>query len=160
MVTTTMMTTTMVMTVTVTTTITMISITIVHCPACGAQLRPRRPRMPTIMSHAARAHHALEALHRSRLHGGEAVVTPAQPMRQQSQSDVLQAAGEALLHRACDAMDRLSAERQVHVQFAASLGAAGASFMKEAHTRDAAEHDALQDEAKGILRRGQAQATD
>ena len=57
MVTTTMMTTTMVMTVTVTTTITMISITIVHCPACGAQLRPRRPRMTTRMSNAALAHH-------------------------------------------------------------------------------------------------------
>ena len=131
-----------------------ISITIVHCPICGAQLRPRRPRMPT-MANAAWAQHGLEATCRSRHHGGEAIVTRPEPMRWGRVRDVgaLQAAGASMMERACGALDELSAERQIHVQFMARLGAVGAGFMQQADMQDAAEQDALQDQARDILRR-------
>ena len=131
-----------------------ISITIVHCPICGAQLRPRRPRMPT-MANAAGAQHALEAPRRSRHHGGEAIVTRSEPMRWGRVRGVgaVQAAGASMMDRACDALNGLSAERQRTVEFMARLGAVGADFMQQADMQDAAEQDALQDQARDILRR-------
>ena len=58
-----------------------------------------------------------------------------------------------MVEQACGALTELSAERQIHVQFAARLGAVGAAFMQQADMQDAARHDVLQDEAKAILRR-------
>ena len=137
-----------------------ISITIVHCPICGTQLRPRRPRMPTIAD-AAGAQHALDAPRRSRHHGGEAIVTRPEPMRWgRVRASALEAAGASMIERACGALEELSAERQIHVQFAANLGAVGAAFMQQADMQDAARHDVLQDEAKAILRREAGPTTD
>ena len=117
-------------------------------------MRPRRPRMPT-MANAARAQHALEAPRRSRHHGGEAIVTRPEPMRWGRVRGVgaVQAAGASMMDRACDALNGLSAERQITVQFMARLGAVGADFMQQADMQDAAEQDALQDQARDILRR-------
>ena len=131
-----------------------ISITIVHCPICGTQLRTRRPRMPT-MADAAGAQHALDAPRRSRHHGGEAIVTRLEPMRWGRVRGVgaVQAAGASMMDRACDALNGLSAERQRAVEFMARLGAVGAGFMQQADMQDAAEQDALQDQARDILRR-------
>ena len=106
------------------------------------------------MANAAGAQHALEAPRRSRHHGGEAIVTRPEPMRWgRVRASALEAAGASMIERACGALEELSAERQIHVQFAANLGAVGAAFMQQADMQDAARHDVLQDEAKAILRR-------
>jgi len=70
--------------------------------------------MPT-MSDAAGAQHALEAPRRSRHHGGEAIVTRLEPMRWGRVRGVgaVQAAGASMMDRACDALNGLSAERQM-----------------------------------------------
>ena len=89
--------------------------------------------MGITMFDAARAQHALEALRRSRPHGGEAIVTrpDLSPMRWGSVRDVgaMEAAGAAMVERACGALHELSAERQIHVHFVACLGAVGAGFI-------------------------------
>ena len=110
--------------------------------------------MPT-MANAAGAQHALEAPRRSRHHGGEAIVTRSEPMRWGRVRGVgaVQAAGASMMDRACDALNGLSAERQRTVEFMARLGAVGADFMQQADMQDAAEQDALQDQARDILRR-------
>ena len=110
--------------------------------------------MPT-MANAAGAQHALEAPRRSRHHGGEAIVTRPEPMRWGRVRGVgaVQAAGASMMDRACDALNGLSAERQRTVEFMARLGAVGADFMQQADMQDAAEQDALQDQARDILRR-------
>ena len=107
------------------------------------------------MANAAGAQHALEAPRRSRHHGGEAIVTRSEPMRWGRVRGVgaVQAAGASMMDRACDALNGLSAERQRTVEFMARLGAVGADFMQQADMQDAAEQDALQDQARDILRR-------
>ena len=107
------------------------------------------------MFDAAGAQHALEAPRRSRHHGGEAIVTRPEPMRWGRVRGVgaVQAAGASMMDRACDALNGLSAERQMTVEFMARLGAVGAAFMQQADMQDAAEPDALQDQARDILRR-------
>ena len=49
-----------------------------------------------------------------------------------------------MLDRACDALNGLSAERQMTVEFMARLGTVGADFMQQADMQDAVEQDALQ----------------
>ena len=96
--------------------------------------------------------HAFENPRRSRR--SEASVT-RKPMRWRLRRDVdpLKAAGAAMLERACSTLDRLSSERQIHVNFEARLGAVGLALMQYAATDEAARHHALHDEAKGILRK-------
>ena len=57
--------------------------------------------------------------------------------------DLRKAAGQALLHRAADAMEASLYVAQAHQQFAVCLGAVGASFVNEANTRDAAKCEKL-----------------
>ena len=82
-------------------------------------------------------------------------MTRPEPMRWGRVRDVgaLQAAGASMAERAFGVLEELSAERQIHVQFMARLGAVGAGFMQQADMQDAAEQDALQDQARDILRR-------
>ena len=107
------------------------------------------------MADAAGALHALEAPRRSRHHGGEAIVTRLEPMRWGRVRDVgaLQAAGASMAERAFGALEELSAERHMTVQFMARLGAVGTGFLQHADKQDATEQDALRDQAKNILRR-------